>query len=640
MKVRILLVAGLLIALACAALWWWKKPAPLAESDHVLVGEFSNQSGNPDFDGSLREALRVALLQSPYINLVPDEKIRAVLGILGKQQTEPLKPELVKILCDRVGAKAYLTGRVTHASEGYAFEIEAWRCPGGDRVAKQSGEAKRGDQVIHQLGLAATRLRADLGEHEDTLKIFDVPLERATTPVPAALKAYEQARVAIREKGDLEAVPFYKKAIDLDSRFAMARSGLAVSYYNLSQMAQASEEIRQAYEAGDRQTLRERLNIKTLYYDLAQGDVEKAIRGYKEYILLYPHDDVALGNLSSEFFVIGDYEQAARYAAEALKIDPDSAAWYENYSTALLALSRTDEAEKALKEAFSRNLDDPALHVNLYTVAFLKSDTARMQEQLRWAAGRTSSEDSFLAAQSDTEAYYGRLKRAREYTKRAIEAALRADLQESAAVWAAEAGMREIMFGYPAEARKAAEDALNFAPQSKDVRAAVAFIFARLGSDAEARSIIDDLRALYISNTVMQKAWLPVVRAQLAMHKKQYAEAIQQLDAVAPYEKGQLTGNLGDSCMIPAYLRGEAELRIQKPRQAALEFQKIEANAGVIGNCWSGPLAKLGKGRSQAAAGSLSEARISYQQFLARWRNADPDLPILKQAKAEAAKLH
>ncbi|HXX99541.1 MAG TPA: tetratricopeptide repeat protein [Candidatus Limnocylindrales bacterium] len=639
MKTRILLAAGLLIAIACAALWWWMRPSPLRETDYLLLGEFANQSGEQAFDGSLREALRVALLQSPYLNLISDEKIRGVLGNLGKPQSEPLTPQLSKTVCERLGAIANLNGRVSHTAEGYTFELVVSRCPGGDLEAKETGEAKRTDQVIHQIGLAASRLRADLGEHEDTLKIFDMPLERATTPVPAALKAYALARAAVREKGDLEAVPYYKKAIDLDSRFAMARSGLAVSYYNLNQMAQASDEIRQAYEAGDRQTLRERLNIKTLYYDLAQGDIEKAIGGYKEYIRLYPHDDVALGNLSSEFFVLGDYEQAARYSEEALKIDPDSAAWYENHSTALLALSRVDEAEKTIMEAFSRKLDDPALHANLYSVAFLKGNTALMQEQLRWAAGRSSGEDSLLAAQSDTEAYFGRLKQAREYTTRAVNAAVKADLRESAAVWSAQAGLREAMLGYPAEAQKDAREALRFASESKDVRALVALIFARIGNEAEAQSITDDLRALYVSNTVIQKAWLPVVRAQVAMHKRKDAEAIEQLESVLPYEKGQLTGNLSDSCMIPAYLRGEAELRTQRARQAALEFQKIEVNPGVIGNCWSGALAKLGKARSQAAAGSPAEARVSYQQFLSLWKNADPELPLLKQAKAEAAKL-
>jgi eukaryotic-like serine/threonine-protein kinase len=640
MKTRILLATGLVVALLCAFFWWWRKPAPLGEQDFLLLGGVSNHSGEPAFDGSLREALRVALLQSPFLNLVSDEKVRAALGSLGKSEREPFTPELAKSLCERVAAKAYLTGAVTRAGSGYAFNFEVRRCKDGSLQASQDGEAKRANQVIHQVGLAASSLREQLGEKEPTRKQFDMPLERATTPIPAALQAYEQARLMVREKGDLEAVPLYIKAIDLDSRFAMARSGLAVSYYNLNQMGRASEEIRQAYEAGDRQTLRERLNISTLYYDLAQGDIEKAINGYKEYIRVYPRDDVALGNLSSEFFVIGDYEQAAKYAEEALNVDPDSAAWYENYSTALLALYRLDQAEKVLKDAFAHKLDDPALHSNLYSLAFLKNDTALMQEQLRWAAGKANGEDGILASQAETEAYYGRLKKAREYTRRAVDSALKADLKESAAIWDVQAGMREAIFGYSAEAQKDVEEALKFAPESKDVRAWAALIYARIGNTARAQSITDDLRALYVSNTVMQKAWLPVVRAQMAMRKQRNEEAIRELEVVMPYEKGQLTGNLSDSCIIPAYLRGEAELNSQKGRQAAMEFQKIETSPGITGSCWSGSLAKLEKARALAGSGSTAEAKVSYRQFLALWKDADPDLPLLKQAKAEAAKLH
>ncbi|HXH65592.1 MAG TPA: tetratricopeptide repeat protein, partial [Candidatus Limnocylindrales bacterium] len=427
---------------------------------------------------------------------------------------------------------------------------------------------------------------------------------------------------------------------ELDSRFAMAHSGLAVSYYNLNQMGKASEEVRQAYEAGDRQTYREHLNIATLYYDLAQGDIQKAIEGYKEYIRAYPRDDVAMGNLSSEYFVIGDYTEAAKYAESALKIDPDSAAWYENYSTALLALSRPDEAEKVLQEAFRRKLDDPALHANLYAVAFAKSDSALMQRELAWAEGKPNGEDSLLAAQSDTEAYFGRLQKAREYTRRAVESAKRAELPESAAVWEVEAGMREAMFGYPGEAKHHAEAALQLAPDSKDVRALAALVFARLGDETKARKIMDDLRALYVSNMVIQKAWLPVVQAQVKLQKKQYADAIHSLEAVTPYEKGQLTGNLSDSCMIPAFLRGEAELGAGNARQALAEFQKFSTNAGIVGSCWSAPLAKLGAARAEALSSEASRTRAAYAKFLNLWKGADAELPVLKQAKTEAARFH
>ena len=558
-------------------LWWWHRPAALTSEDFLLVGDLANESGEKDFDGSIREALRVSLAQSPLLNLLSEEKTRTALKKMDLPAGQRMDAALTAALCNSLGAKAYLTGTISHTGEIYSVQLEVHHCGDNARIAREEASAPRRDLLIHHVGVAAAKLREDLGENKESVAKLDCPLERATTPIPAALQAYEDARRAIRDKGDLEAVPYYKQAIDLDSRFALARSGLAVSYYNLNQMAQASEEIRQAYEAGDRQTLRERLNITTLYYDLAQGDVEKAIEGYKEYIRAYPHDDVALGNLSSEYFVVGDYEQAAKYSQAALKIDPDSSAWYENYSTALLALARVDEAEQVLREGFSRNLDDPALHANMYSLAFLKHDNTLMQQQVSWAAGKANGEDTLLAAQSDTEAYFGRLQKAREFTQRAVAAAQQAELPESAATWEVEAGMREAVFGNSAEARKDAQEALKLAPTSKDVRALAALVLARAGDEAKAQEITDDLRALYVSNTAIQKAWLPVVRAQTAMYQKKNSEAVQLLEVVAPYEMGQLTGNLSDSCMIPAYLRGEAFLGLrQKARDGGIPEDRTQ----------------------------------------------------------------
>ena len=640
MKTRILLAATIVAGALCAGYWWWQRPTSLGEADLLLLGDITNATGENNFDGTLREALRVALLQSPYLNLVSDEKIHSILREAGQRDGAELTEALLPAVCGKAGAQAYLTGKISRDGSGYVVKLTVDRCTGARRMAKAVAHAGRADLVVQHLGEAARTLRQDLGESPQSIVKYDVPLERATTPILASLRAYEEARRMIREKGDLEAVPLYKRAIDLDSRFAMAHSGLAVSYYNLNQMGKASDEVRQAYEAGDRQTYREHLNIATLYYDLAQGDIEKAIGGYKEYIRAYPRDDVAMGNLSSEYFVIGDYAAAAKFAEAALKIDPDSAAWYENYSTALLALSRPLEAEKVLQEAFSRKLDDPSLHANLYAVGFAKGDFALMQRELSWAAGKPNGEDSLLAAQSDTEAYFGRLQKAREYTRRAVESAKRAELPESAAVWEVEAAMREAMFGYPEEARKHVESALQLAPESKDVRALASLVFARLGEDSKAQKILDDLRALYVSNMVIQKAWLPVVQAEMKLRRKQYADAINSLEGVTPYEKGQLTGNLSDSCMIPAFLRGEAQLGAGNARQALAEFQKFSTDAGIVGSCWSAPLAKLGMARAEAMSGSTSRAKEAYAKFLEQWKSADAEIPALRQAKAEAAKFH
>lgn len=640
MKKPLLVLPLLAVVLLGAAYSWWQRPTPLAETDLLLIGDLANQSGEPIFDHSLSLALRTALSQSPHLNLIADQKARNALKMMGKSEQEPLTENLAKAICANLGAKAYLTGNLSKTGTDYTFELEAKRCPDGSRLAHAEGTAARSDLLIRHLGIASARLRTQLGESEESVQRLNCPLERATTPLPAALQSYARARQAVASGLEDEAVPQYKKAIELDSRFSLARSGLAVTYYNLSQMTLAGEEIRQAYEAADRQTLRERLTVTTLYYDLAQGDVDKAIEGYKQYIREYPRDDVALGNLSSEFFVIGDYEQAAKYSQAALKLDPDSAAWYENYSTALMALSRLDEAEKLLKEAFSRKLDDAALHSNRYTLGFLKGDKALMDQELAWAASKPSSQDSILAMQSDTESYFGRLRQARQYTDLAVEAAQKADLVESAGTWKVESALREAIMGNPAEARKNAEEALKLAPDSKDVQALAALVFARVGDGTKAQSIMDNLRALYVSNTAIQKAWLPVVRAQMAMHVKHHEEALQILEIVAPYEKGQLTGNLSDSCMLPAYLRAEAYLELHRGHEALNEFHKILSAPGVTGSCWSGPLSVMGSARAAAQSGSMADARTSYQKFFDLWKDGDNDNPLLKQAKAEAAKLH
>jgi eukaryotic-like serine/threonine-protein kinase len=629
------------VVLCTAVFLYWQthRTVPLRDTDYLLLGEITNRSGEPAFDGSLHEALRIALDQSPHLNLISDEKIRTALRKMQAPETQPLTPDLAKQICSDLDAAAYLTGQIERHNGDYTVQLTVNQCKDPSRAASAEAKAAQPELLIHQLGLAASAIRRQLGEDSSSLQNFNVPLELAATPSPTALKAYSDARRALLDKGDLAAVPLYRQAIDADSRFAVARSGLAVSYYNLNQLAEASESIRQAYEAGDRQTAREHLNISTLYYDMAQGDVEKAIAGYKEYIRIYPRDDTATGNLSSEYFVIGDYEAAAKYSAAALKLAPDAAAWYENYSTALLSMDRNDEAESSLKEAFSRKLDDASLHDNLYSLAFVRKDQALMQAQLQWAEGKAGG-DSIFAAQADTDAYFGHAKKSEQLTQKAIDMASTSDLPEAAATYAAEAAMRDAVLGYSKLARDHTHDALRLTPTSKDVRALAALIYARLGEEQDARKIADDLRALYPSNVAIQKAWLPMVYAQLAMNKHHYDEAIQRLQIVAPYERGQLTGNVSNSCMIPVFLRGESFLALSKSQEALAEFRKLEGSPGLVGNCWSGPLAKLGMARAHAQAGGVTQAKLWYDQLLFLWAQADSDLPLLKQIKLERSKLH
>lgn len=635
-----LTITGLLLALVAAGLYWYsQRGTKLSDTDTILIANFSNATGDPVFDGSLQEALAVSLAQSPSLNLVSVEKVSEALRSVGRPIETPVTRELAPQICQRLGATVYLTGSIAKNGSSYSLELDARRCASGDFVARASSDAASKSELLHVLGMTATELRGKFGEDAASLQKFDVPLNRAATASLDALKAFSEGRRLAREKGAIDAVPALKKAIEADSRFALAHSNLAVAYYNLNQNVLAADHIRQAFELGDRQTVRDRLHITTLYYDLATGDVQKAIQSYKEWVRIYPRDDIAKGNLSSEYFLIGDYDQAANFAQQALRLDPGSAAWYENLATAYIALQRLEEAQNILNQAFARKLDDPSMHADLYALAFLRSEPAGMEREMLWSAGKPGGEDTMLALQADTEAYAGHVKKARELSRRAVQVAQNAQLAEPAAIWEGIAALREVVYGNIEEARKGAEQVLEIAPNSRDAQILAILVLTRVGEVRRAQTMLDDLAAANVSNTVVQSAWVPTVRAQADLLSQKAAQALELLDGVKPYERGQLIGNLSYSCMIPVYLRAEAYLGAKRGPQALAEFQKLLDSRGIVGNCWSGALAHLGQGRAQAQSGATPAARAAYQEFFALWKDSDSDIPILKTARAEFAKL-
>jgi len=636
-----LTIAGLLLAAVAVGFYWYsQRGMKLSETDSILIGEFSNAAGDPVFDGTLREALGVSLAQSPSLNLVSVEKVREALRSMGRPADSLLLQELAPSLCQRLGATVYLTGSIVKADSGYSLRLDAGRCSTDDSgISTKSDAANRGE-ALHALGVAAADLRGKFGEEPDSLQKFDLPLERATTASLDALAAFTEGRRLAREKGAIEAVAALKKAVELDPKFALAHSNLAVAYYNLNQNALAADHIRQAFESADRQTVRDRLHITTLYYDLATGDVQKAIASYKEWVRLYPRDDIAKGNLSSEYFLIGDYEQAATLAQQALRLDPGSAAWYENLATAYIALQRLEEAQNIVELAFARKLDDPSMHAELYALAFLRGEPAAMEREMTWSDGKSGGEDTLLALQADTEAYVGHVQKARALSRRAVEVAENSQLSEPAAIWQGIAALREAVYGNFEEARKGADKVLELAPQSRDAQILAILVLTRLGDVRRVQTMLDDLAAANVSNTVVQSAWLPTIRAQAEMVGQKPVKALELLDVVKPYERGQLIGNLTYSCMIPVYLRAEAYLGARRGPQALAEFQKLTDSRGVVGNCWSGALAHLGQGRARALSGSTNAARISYLEFFSLWKDADADVPILKSARIEFAKLN
>ena len=639
MRTKLLLVVLLLVLLVAGGLLYSGNSVQLTDKDTLLVGDFENSTGDAVFDGSLREALSIGLAQSPLLNLVSAEKVAEGLHSRSLPSKTPINRDLAAKLCGHVGATVFLTSAIAKDGDSYLLKLSTSQCASSKEISSAKSEARGKNQVVHALGEAAAKLRSQLGEDPNSVKEFNLPLERATSSSVEAIKSFAEGRRLGREQGSLDAVPALKKAIELDPKFALARSTLAVSYYNLNQNALAADSIRQAFELADRQTVRDRLHITTLYYDLGTGDVQKAIQSYKQWVELYPRDDIAKGNLASEYFLIGDYEQAANFGLQALRIDPGSVAWYENLATADIALLRLKEARYVLNLAASRKLEDSAIHTDAYALAFLQGDTNAMQRELEWSKGKAGGEDAMFALQADTEAYAGHLQKARELSRRAVQAAQAANLAEPAAIWQGIAALRDAVYGKTQEARAGADKVLAIAPNSRDAQILTILVLARIGDLRRAQSMLDDLAAAHVSNTVVQSAWVPTVRAQFNLVNEKPAEALELLESVKAYERGQLIGNLSYACMIPAYLRGEAYLASKQGARALGEFQKLSDNRGIVGNCWSGALGLLGQARAQAMSGSLNAARSSYQRFFELWKAADADLSILKAARGEYTKL-
>jgi eukaryotic-like serine/threonine-protein kinase len=639
MRTKLLLAVLLLVVLVAGGSWYSENSVKLTDKDLLLVGDFENSTGDAVFDGSLREALSIGLAQSPRLNLVSEEKVAEALRAQSLPPNTPVNRELAAKLCVHVGATAFLTGAIATDGDSYLLRLSTFQCESSKEISSAKSEARGKSQVVHALGEAAAKLRGQLGENSATVKEYNLPLERATSSSMEAIQSFAEGRRLSREKGALEAVPALKKAIELDAQFALARSNLAVSYYNLNQNALAADSIREAFELAGRQTVRDRLHITTLYYDLGTGDVQKAIQSYKQWVELYPRDDIAKGNLASEYFLIGDYEQAANFGSQALQLDPGSVAWYENVATADIALLRLKEARFVLNLASSRKLEDAAIHTDVYALAFLQGDTNAMQREMEWSVGKAGGEDAMLALQADTEAYEGHLQMARELSGRAVQAAQGANLAEPAAIWQGISALRDAVYGKTKEARAGADKVLTIAPNSRDAQTLAILVLARIGELRRAQSLLDDLAAAHVSNTVVQSAWVPTIRALFDLANQKPEQAVELLEPVKIYERGQLIGNLSYACMIPAYLRGEAYLATKQGGLALAEFQKLGDNRGIVGNCWSGALALLGQARAQVLAGSKDAARSSYRRFFELWKTADPDLSVLKAARAEFARL-
>jgi serine/threonine protein kinase/tetratricopeptide (TPR) repeat protein len=639
---KILVPAAVVVvaALVAGGLYFRSRhAAPLTEKDTIVLADFTNTTGDSVFDDTLKQALAVDLGQSPFLNILSEDKVRQTLQQMTRSPNERLTQDLAREVCQRAGSKAYLAGSIAALGTQYVIGLEALNCASGDVLVREQVTAAGKEQILPALGQAASKLRSEVGESLSSVQKFDVPLYQATTNSLEALKAFTLGRKTGNEKGDAEAIPFLKRATELDPNFALALDGLGISYANLNQPSLAADYLKKAFDLRARVTEREKFHITAIYYTYVTGELEKANQTYELWRQAYPRDDVPPGNLGSDHMVLGQYEKAAAETREAVRLEPNSVVGYANLGDIYLALNRFDEAKTTTEEALGRKLEAIPLHLNLYALAFFQSNQAAMKQQADWAIGKPSAEDQVLSLESDTEAWSGRLGKARELSRQAIERARRSDEKEPAALWQANAAIREALFGNMDAARQNAAAAAALAPGSHDAEAQAALAYALAGDTAHAQSLADDLGKRFPQDTVVQSVWLPTIRAQIETGRKNPGRSIQLLQMAAPYELGMLSGSAINSCLYPVYVRGEAYLSAQQGPAAAAEFQKILDHRGLLLNCSTGVLAHLGLARAYVLQGDTVKARPAYQDFLAQWKDADSDIPILLQAKAEYAKL-
>jgi eukaryotic-like serine/threonine-protein kinase len=611
----------------------------LTEHDTLVLADFNNSTGDPVFDDTLKQAISVQLAQSPFLNILSDAKIRATLKLMAKPPGTKLTPEVADDLCQRAGSKAYITGSIASLGSQYVIGVDAINCETGDALVKEQVTATSKEQVLKALGDATTKLRKRLGESLATIQKFDAPISEATTPSLEALKVLSLGRKAQQEKGVSAGIPYFKHAIDLDPSFASAYAALGNTYFNLQEPALASANLTKAFELRDRVSEREKYWFSSYYYHLVTGDLEKAVETYQRWAEDYPHDNVPLGNLGGIYGYLGQYEKGVADLVEDLRLNPDTIAGYNNLMSHYTALNRLDDAKAAYQQAKGRNLDHPFLHWNLYGIGFLQSDTSEMQRQAAWAVGKPQAENLLLSAESDTEAYFGRLGRARELTQQAVDSASQNDQQETAGEWQMNAALREAEFGNDARARQEIEAVLAKS-RSREMQILGALGLARAGDSTQAEQMADDLAKRFPSDTAVNRYWLPTIRGAIEINRRSPAKAIEILVSSIPYELGNPLPQVEiGAYLYPVYVRGQAYLLLRNGEKAAGEFQNYLSHPGIAINCPLGALARLQLGRAYALTGDTAKARAAYQDFLALWKDADHDLTILNQAKAEYAKL-
>ncbi len=639
-KLTLAIAAGALLILAAGALFWkWRQPSPLTEKDDLVLGAFVNSTGDPVFDGTLRQGLAVQLEQSPFLKLVSEDQIHRTLRMMGQRTNAQLSPEIAREVCQRTSSTAALDGSITQIGARYNVIFKAVNCASGELLASAEAQAKDKNHVLDAVSSVASQMREKLGESLGTVQRFNTPLAQATTPSLEALQSYSFGLEALSRTGSFSAqLPFFQRAIELDPNFAMAYWAMSDAYNTLGETALSAEYAQKAFALRAGVSEREKLIIEGDYDLFVTGNLAKARRSFELGGTIYTRNDYFHNVLAWISDIFGQYEASLGEYREALRVAPLHGFLYRYVAENSLFLNRVEDARATAREAHAKGLDTNLGPV-LYGIAFYQNDLAEMARQLANSADKVGEEDLLLAMEADTTAYFGHLRTAQELSRRAADSAGRAGAREAAASYYAVDALREALFGNAYKARQQAAVARGRSSgRDMDYGTALALVYA--GETDRAQALTDDLAKRFPEDTVVQFNYLPTLRARLALSRSNPQQALDALETAAPYELGlPASGFYNWPNLYPVYVRGEAYLAARQGREAATEFRKILDHRSIVLNEPIGALVHRQLGRAYALSGDTSKARAAYKDFLTLWKDADPDIPILRQARGEFAKL-
>ena len=625
------LATGLLALTLSLVLFWYfrhTRAVPLTDKDTIVLADFLNTTGDAVFDGTLKLALAVQLGQSPFLSIFGDDRLREALCYMGRSPDERVTRDVGREICLRQGLKALLAGSITALGSHYVITLEAINALTGDAIAREQTEAESKEQVLRKLGKAATRLREKMGESLASIQKFDAPIEQATTSSLDALKAYSMGRELALGNKDREAMPFLKRAIELDPNFAQAYAKLAGSYSNTGQQELAIEAFQKAFDLRERSSEYEKLRIAADYYAFATFEADRFIEAYELLVRTYPRDFVAWNNLGNRYNSVGLFEKAAEACRESIRLNPNWVIPRSNLALAFISLNRFDEARQVIQEALAQKLESMPMHSHRYSIAFVQGDVAAMKQQVDWARGRP---DEYLAQawQAEVAAFLGQLRKAREFSRRTVELALQHEQKEAAAQFLAGQAVTEAVFGQSDQVGDLVARAFGIF-RSRAAVAIAANAFSLCGDSERAQPLVDEYSQRLPKNSFWNLVSAPLYRAQIALHNADAVQAIELLESAHRFES---SGNFA-----PQYVRGQAYLRLNKGAEAAAEFQKILSHRGWSVRGVLFPLAYVGLARAAVLQGDIAKARKAYHGFFALWKDADADIPILIEAKREYEK--